>query len=61
MPGRQRGQADEGSIAEWGDGFQRHVAGLLDGPFTVLFRPFGYLGPVQFQDHHVRQSVKSAA
>lgn len=30
-------QADEGIIAHYGDGFQRHVAGPLDGPFIVLF------------------------
>jgi hypothetical protein len=30
------GQDDEGFIADWGDGFQRHVAGALHGPFIVL-------------------------
>jgi hypothetical protein len=29
-------QADEGIIAQRGDGFQRHVSGALDGPFVVL-------------------------
>ena len=35
------GQADEGIIAQRGDGFQRHVAGALDGPFVVLFEQEG--------------------
>jgi hypothetical protein len=30
-------QADDRIIAEWRDGFQRHVAGALHGPFVVLF------------------------
>ena len=30
-------QADEGIIAQWGDGFQRHVSRPLDGPLIVLF------------------------
>lgn len=29
-------EADGGIIAQWRDGFQRHVAGTLDGPFVVL-------------------------
>jgi hypothetical protein len=28
---------DDGIIAQWGDGFQAHVAGALHGPFIVLF------------------------
>jgi hypothetical protein len=31
------GQSDDGVIAQSGDGFQRHTAGALDGPFVVLF------------------------
>lgn len=34
--GGQNGQADLGTVAEWGDGFQGHVAGALDGPFIGL-------------------------
>ena len=30
------GQDDDGIIADGGDGFQRHVAGALHGPFVVL-------------------------
>ncbi len=33
----RRWQADERIIAHYGDGFQRHVAGPLDGPFIVVF------------------------
>ena len=32
------GQYDDGIIAQGGHGFQRHVAGALDGPFVVLFQ-----------------------
>ena len=32
----QSWQADEGIVAERRDGFQRHVAGTLNGPFIVL-------------------------
>ena len=34
-------QADGDSIAQRGDGFQRHVAGALDGPFVVLLEQEG--------------------
>ena len=34
-------QADDGIIAQGRDGFQRHVAGALDGPFVVLFEQDG--------------------
>jgi hypothetical protein len=30
-------KADGGIIAHGCDGFQRHVAGALDGPFVILF------------------------
>ena len=39
-PGRSAGdcrKADGGIIAHGCDGFQRHVAGALDGPFVILF------------------------
>ncbi len=32
-----RWQADERIIAHFGDGFQCHVAGPLDGPLIILF------------------------
>jgi hypothetical protein len=35
------GQADNGIIAQWGDGFQCHVAGALHCPFVVLFEQDG--------------------
>ncbi len=35
------GQDDDWIIADWGDGFQCHVAGALDGPFVVLFHEDG--------------------
>ena len=35
------GQNDDWIIADWGDGFQCHVAGALDGPFVVLFHEDG--------------------
>jgi hypothetical protein len=31
------GQIDNGIIAQWRDGFQRHVTGALNRPFVVLF------------------------
>ena len=31
-------QSDDGIIAQGGDGFQRHIAGALDGPFVVLLQ-----------------------
>ena len=34
-------EADDGIIAQGSDGFQRHVAGALDGPFIVLFEQDG--------------------
>jgi len=30
-------QADAEIMAQWGDGFQGHVAGTLNGPFIILF------------------------
>ena len=37
----QCGQDDDGIIADGGDGFQRHVAGALHGPFVVLLHQDG--------------------
>ena len=34
-------QSDDGIIAQAGHGFQRHVAGALDGPLVVLFEQDG--------------------
>jgi hypothetical protein len=34
--GGQNRQTDVGTVAEWGHGFQRHVAGTLDSPFVGL-------------------------
>ena len=34
-------QADGGILAQRGDGFQRHIAGTLDGPFVVLLEQDG--------------------
>jgi hypothetical protein len=34
---RHGGQADEGIIAQRGDGFQCHISGALHSPFVVLF------------------------
>jgi len=41
VSGCQGRQADDGIIAERGDGFQGHVTGSLDGPFVVLFEQDG--------------------
>src|SRR6266705_1484620 len=35
---RHGGQLDQGILAQRGDGFQRHVAGPLDGPFVILLQ-----------------------
>jgi hypothetical protein len=34
-------KADGGIIADWRDGFQRHVAGALHRPFVILFEQDG--------------------
>ena len=36
--GRHALQPDDLITAQWGDGFQRHVAGSLHRPFVVLFQ-----------------------
>ena len=36
--GRHGWQPDDGIIAQWGDGFQCHVAASLNRPFVVLFQ-----------------------
>ena len=41
LSGRQGWQADAWIIAEWGDCFQRHVAGALHGPFVILLQQQG--------------------
>ena len=41
LSGRQGGQADGGIIAERRDGFQRHVAGALNGPLVILLEQQG--------------------
>ena len=41
LSGCDWGQADGGSIAQGCDGFQRHVAGALYGPFVVLLEEQG--------------------
>jgi hypothetical protein len=38
--GCRSGQADEGIIAHWRDGFQRHVSSALNGPFDGMDHPF---------------------
>jgi hypothetical protein len=43
-PGRSAGECrkgDGGIIADWRDGFQRHVASALHRPFVVLFEQDG--------------------
>lgn len=43
--GDQGWQADGCIIADWGDAFQHHVAGPLDGPLIVLFEQDGFDEP----------------
>ena len=38
---RHGGQQDDGIVARCGDGFQRHVAAALNGPFIVPFEEDG--------------------
>ena len=38
--GGHSGQADDGIVAERGDGFQRHVSRPLNGPFVVLLEQY---------------------
>jgi hypothetical protein len=35
------GQLEDRILAQWSDGFQRHVAGALHGPFIVLLEQDG--------------------
>ena len=41
MSGGHGGQLDERIVAQRSHGFQRHVAGALDGPFVVLLEEDG--------------------
>jgi len=59
--GCQGWQAEGGSIAERGDGFQGHIAGALDSPFVILLQQQRPDQPRDIPSHDVAEQVPARA